>query len=94
MDQYELSLIEDPPKKNPYFTLPDIKNILTAHELAILAENIKSPYNSLVDLFGPSTKMSDEQSTQFLLQVLKHAKFEPDFDAVANSLSVANGHHM
>lgn len=93
MDEYERDLIENPPEKCPYFTVPDVCHFLTAEDIA-QGDNNKKSYNSLIELFGTIERMSEEQSTQFLLHLLKNSGFKPDFSATADALNVSSGHQV
>lgn len=86
------ALIADPPAKCPYFTLPDVSNF---PDLPNVKTEPKQPYKSLVTLWGQhATRMTDENTTDFLLELLKHSKWEPDLKAVAKSWNVRSIKHM
>lgn len=93
MNGYQLDLIEDPPPKNPYFTLPDPQFFLTLDEVE-RDEQIKPVHASVVDLFGFFNEMSDDQQTKFLLNLMKHSGFVPDYDAMAEALNLTSRNHV
>lgn len=84
------ALIAEPPEKCPYFTLPDVRYLID--EADIKRRRIK--YVTVVLLWGTLAKMTDESQAAFLLALLKHSKFEPDWQAVAKEWNLAGPKHM
>ncbi|KAK5091974.1 hypothetical protein LTR24_005622 [Lithohypha guttulata] len=79
--QARQALIDNPPPKCPYFTLPDVCHF--PQETRASKARKKTGYVSIVALWGPPSKMTEETTTDFLLQLLKHSYWRPDFEAVA-----------
>lgn len=75
-------LTENPPLKCPYFTLPDVchltKNVLKPRKRA-------PGVGSIVTLWGLANRMSEDHTTDFLLELLKYSstQWKPDFQALA-----------
>lgn len=85
-------LIDNPPRKCPYFTLPDVCHF--PKETRASRARKKTGYVSIVTLWGPSSKMTEETTTQFLLQLLKHSDWQPDFEAVAAEWQLTGTSYM
>lgn len=91
MSQQELT--DNPPAKCPYFTLPDISFLISYKDSEDFDRN--SPvYATLNSIFGSADKMSDENKTDFLLALIKHSNWEPDFDAAAKEWNLGNSNHV
>ena len=86
------ALINTPPPKCPYFTLPDVRHF--PEEPQAPAEKKKEKRISIAVLWGPLKKMTEETTTDFLLQLLKHSKWEPDFEAVATEWQLRGTAYM
>lgn len=84
--QARQALIDNPPTKCPYFTLPDVCHF--PKETRASKARKKTGYVSIVALWGSSNKMTEETTTDFLLQLLKHSDWQPDFEAVAAELQL------
>lgn len=90
LTEEQLALIVEPPETNPYFTLPDVHYFIDDTEL----RRRKSPYTTIVILWGTLAKMSDDSQAQFLLALLKHSEWKPDWQAVAKEWNLAGPKHM
>ena len=86
------ALIDNTPPKCPYFTLPDVRHFLKATRASKARE--KTGYVSIVALWGASKKMTEHTTTDFLLQLLKHSDWQPDFEAVALEWQLSGTSHM
>ena len=84
---FEQLLITNPPPKSPYFTLPDVQYLLK--EGLPLSRRERKSFISISSIWGPAKKMTDEKETDFLLALLKHSKWEPDFESVAKAWHVS-----
>lgn len=82
------SVIEHPPAKSPYFTLPDVKNFLEENDDVRALHG--SYYASILTIFGPADKMSEDKKAEFLLTLIKHSEWKPDFEAAAKEWKLAN----
>ena len=85
-------LIDNPPPKCPYFTLPDVCHFPKVTRVSKARK--KTGYISIVSLWGHSTEMDEETTTEFLLQLLKHSDWEPDFEAIAAEWQLNGTSHM
>ena len=85
-------LIDNPPPKSPYFTLPDVRHFVK--ETRASRKRKRNGYVSIVSLWGPANKMTEESTTDFLLALLKHSKWEPDYDAVAAEWQLSGTSYM
>ncbi|KAK5073693.1 hypothetical protein LTR64_007171 [Lithohypha guttulata] len=83
----EQALTTNPPPKSPYFTLPDVQYLLK--EGRPLSRRERNGFVSISSIWGPAKKMTDEKETDFLLALLKHSKWEPDFESVAKAWHVS-----
>ena len=85
-------LIDNPPLKSPYFTLPDVRHFVK--ETRASRKRKRNGYVSIVSLWGPANKMTEESTTDFLLALLKHSKWEPDYDAIAAEWQLSGTSYM
>ena len=80
-------LTENPPSKSPYFTLPDIRHLTKPAEQP---QKGSPTVGSIISLWGISARMSEDHTTDFLLELLKFSRWEPDFKAVADEWGLAS----
>lgn len=87
------ALIDDPPPKSPYFTLPDASFLNIKSNLSSKFKyKRKTAPNTITKIWGPARKMTEENKTNFLAKLLQFATI--DFDAMAKGIGVASGIQM
>ena len=90
-------LRDNPPKKSEFFTLPDIKWLtdplpFLPHFAASVSE--KQIYLPVKTIFGTLASMDDDSQAAFLMRLISHSEWEPDFQAMADALGVQYGSSM
>jgi hypothetical protein len=85
---------DNPPRKNPYFTLPDVRFLPLPDHLKPLTtfEEVVKP--TCKDIFGPLANMNDDSQAEFLLRLISHSSFEPNFQAMADALNIQYGSNV
>lgn len=92
------------PRKNPYFLLPDSRHLQRgtppntvkpyAEPAAGTRDRVEPPFKqsiSVAALFGKVSNMSSEKQAEFLLQLMLHSNFQPDFQKMAEFFNIAGG---
>lgn len=87
------ALIDDPPTKSPYFTLPDVSFLSINSDLSSRFRcKRKTAPNTITKIWGQAKKMTEESKTKFLANLLQFAAI--DFDAMARGNGIASGLQM
>ena len=91
-----------PPRKNPYFQLPDTRFLLSESFPVLInpligpattpKDTVHGPFKqslSIEEAFGSVKKMSDDNQTEFLLHLILSSSFEPGFQEMAETFNIA-----
>ena len=85
-------LRDNPPSKNPYFLLPDAKFLL--EPAPIIPFEAEPKFLTVRDIFGSLAKMNDPSQAAFLMRLISHSTFEPNFQGMADALNVQYGSNV
>ena len=85
-------LRDNPPAKNPYFRLPDAKFLADPDPIVVPKQD--PIFITIKHIFGELVKMSDERQADFLMRLISHSTFEPDFQKMADALGIQHGSNV